>query len=411
MLRDCIGIFVCLTFVAPLAFGGELASRSAVSAPPAVTRSIAKSNRDLRESPPYIKAFRLEQAVVEKDLRAFEEKIRLIEVRKSMARGGVDTGGGTIVKTADGFGLLDLYLHDKSDSHERAADVGNIRETRALHLLGIESFRNGAGPLVDKVRSHIERWRRRSPLVSHQLLLALENLPLYYHKGSMSDRPFEYFLPSDLPPDSQLRRSELKLAALFDERLGAHFGLDELRLLSERHQIALVIHECLRFINYTGALYLTNETIQKLTAELVGDPEESESVDREEYLNGEIALTALKRAQLELKARVLADKICAQLAAPTSAYCTISTKQGSLEKLTELLWKGFSELNLNEHMKLSDSERSDFLGQTYTCILTGENIQLQGVLDEGAYSKKYLELRSRFMSLDVLIDKINLSGH
>lgn len=406
MLRDCIGIFVCLTFVAPLALSGERTSRSAVSAPPAVTRSIAKSNRDLRESPPYIKAFQLEQALVEKDLRAIEEKIRLIEVRKSMARGGVDTGGGTIVKTADGFGLLDLNLHDKSDSRGRAADVGNIRETRALRLLGVESFRNGARPLVGKVRSHIERWRRRSPLVSHQLLLALDNLPLYYHKGSMSDRPLEYFLPSD----SQLRRSDLKLAALFDERLGAHFGLDELRLLSERHQIALVIHECLRFINYTGALYLTNETIQKLTAELIGDPEESESVDREDYLSGEIALMALKHAQFELKVRALTDQVCEQLAVPTSAYCTISTNPGGSEKLTDLLWKGFSELYLNEHVELSESARRDFLGQTYTCILTGENMQLQGALDEGAYSKKYLELRTRFMPLDLLIDKVNLSS-
>lgn len=193
MRRDGIGIFVCLTFVAPLALGGERTSRLAVAAPLAAIGSSVKSDRDLPESPSYIKAFQLEQALVEKDLRAFEGKIRRIEVRKSMARGGVDTGGGTIVKTADGFHLLDLYLYDKSDSHGTAADAGNIRETRALRLLGIESFRNGARPLLNKVRSHIERWRLRSPLVSHQLLLALENLPLYYHKGSMSDRPLEYF--------------------------------------------------------------------------------------------------------------------------------------------------------------------------------------------------------------------------
>lgn len=37
-------------------------------------------------------------------------------------------------------------------------------------------------------------------------------------------------------------------------------------------------------------------------------------------------------------------------------------------------------------------------------------MQLQETLDKGAYSKKYLEIRTRFMPLDSLIDKVNLNG-
>lgn len=349
----------------------------------------------------YLKAFDLKTPENSSELISIEDQISKIEKNK-VARGGIDTGGGTLIQSPEGFGLLDLYLYNPKVFQSQYTNPENIQETQALKKLGIELLINKKNLLVFKVRSHLQKWQATSPLIVSQILLALDYLPFYYLKESLKSEPIEYFLPAT----STLKIPNLKAAALFDEKFGVRLGFDELKLLPEQHQIALVIHECLRLINFTGNFYLTNEKIQRLTAELINEPDINSTVDRSEYLVGEIAFDMFNFTKFIYEVKFFAADVCKKNYQANSSFCLISIEDSSFKVFLEHLNKGFSELYLMTTANHTIDLQKD-INQAYLLVIKGENMQLRGILNNAVYLKKYLALRSQFMQLDSLIDKTN----
>lgn len=348
----------------------------------------------------YVRAYGISMPQSETDLKSFGERILQLETKIKMARGGIDTGGGTLVKTQHRIGLLDLYLYNSKNFESSYVNIENIIETNAFKKLGIELLTNPKNKLITKVERHLKRWQVNSPLIVSQILLALKYLPFYYVKGSLKSQPFEYFLPVD----SAIKSSSLKLAALFDEGIGVYMGFDDLKTLPESHQMALVIHECLRLVNFTGNYYFSNKQIQELTAELINEPE-NYSVDRVEYLEGEILLDVFKFIKFISEVKIFASDKCKDYLFQ-SPYCLIDIENNIFEKNLEYLSDGFGDLYLKHN--LSPTRQSQLaMNQAYLLMIEGQNMQIKGILKQTIYLKKYLELRSRFMQLDALIESEN----
>ena len=168
----------------------------------------------------------------------------------------------------------------------------------------------------------------------------------------------------------------------------------------------MVIHESLRLVNFTGNLYLTNEKIQKLTAELINDPTEFETVDRPEYMEGDLGLHSLQFVHFIYQSKYFSEDLCVSANQTTRSFCNFPYEKADLKNIINFLWKGFTELYAQKQSDLSPEQRQA-LSQLYALILQGENMQLKNLMNKAVYAGKYLEVRTKFMPLDSLVDRIN----
>jgi hypothetical protein len=133
-------------------------------------------------------------------------------------------------------------------------------------------------PLYQKALLQVRKWKSNSPIAVTLFEKSLENLPLYIFKGETKFSPTGYFLPSD----SLVNPAELKLSALYIKNFGVFISQKRFEDSSESNQIGLLVHETLRHMQIsTGLLLLSNEDLQKLTAQLMAEPRPAdESLDK-----------------------------------------------------------------------------------------------------------------------------------
>jgi hypothetical protein len=234
------------------------------------------------------------------------------------AQGGVDTGGGTIVKTSQGMGLLDLYLYNPTAFANRRMSADSVIENDASKTLGITLLTTYNQPVMIRAKEQIRKWKSQSPIISSLLIYALENMQIYYHRGTFTSVPKEFYLPSS----SNIPSTHLKMVALYVSGFGVNISSADFSALPEVHQTALVIHEALRYLQDHRTLAISNQNIQKLTAMIMSRPSAGQTLDIEPYLSG-IALQNYSGEQRFLsRMETIKIKICNSFNwAPTILTC------------------------------------------------------------------------------------------
>lgn len=324
-----------------------------------------------------------------KDLKSLSDKMVL-------RSGGVDTGGGTIVQSSQGIGLLDLYLYNQEAFSNRRLST-EVYNSRSLKNLGVDLLTNKEQPIVQKTLAQISKWNESSPILTRYLKLALENLRLYIHQGSFHTGPLEYYLPKD----SKISSSDLKMVAIYTKGFGVHVGLDDFNQLPETHQIALLIHESLRAMSIAGDFNYSNETIQRLTATLMSSPASGESLDSNIYLNGKVLDSHLDFLNLITKVQALKKKVCSNDHAFNFKNCDIQERDATVEGARQVATDLFSKL----YAAPKSSTRNQLLAEAYNIVTRFENSTFQDLLSEA----KLLTLPQGYLTmlLDSYIDDEN----
>lgn len=318
---------------------------------------------------------------------------------KSIKSGGVDSGGGTIVKTSQGIGLLDLYLYNKVAFADRRT-TNNILESRSLQNLGVDLLTDRKQPIMQKTFAQIAKWSTSSPILTRYLKLALENLRVYYHQGTFITGPLEYYLPDQ----SAIKTSGLKMIAIYVKGFGVHIGLDDFRNLPETHQIALLIHEGLRAMSIAGDFKYSNEIIQKITATLVSNPRPGDSLDQDIFLNGEVLFSRLEFADLIQNVQILKREICSGDYDVQYEACEVQEKDAAIGGARQIAENIFVKL-----FSLPKSKKTaKLLSQAFEAVTRFEDSSLRDILSEAhliTLPQGYLT-----MLLDSCIDIENKGG-
>lgn len=238
---------------------------------------------------------------------------------KLKVEGGVDSGGGTLVKSANGMGLLDLYVHNRADFYDHSPSV-RLSETRSLRKYGIDVL-DPQSAIVQNTLRQIVAWEKSSPLLITNLKKALLHLPVFFFDGSFEFVDGSYVLPNEL----DLPKESLQLAAFYVKNFGVLVSKQEFEMLSGKNQMALLIHEALRHQQISFEQYgLDHSLIQELTAKLVQKP--NGSLDSERYLTGS------QRWILQAKPQVFSD-----IQATAKSLCPRFTETCSLINLNSNL--------------------------------------------------------------------------
>lgn len=338
--------------------------------------------------------------LTEKDLQDIKARIEKAALRAS---GGTDTGGGTIVKTEHGFELLDLYLSESKESRNDLQIANQDFETRAFQNLGIELIKNAQNSIFQEAIHQVKMWQASSPILAANMVRALENMAFYYIKGSFQKPALGYYLPES----SNLSSSSLNMVAFYKKGLGSYIGLDDLRQIPRRHQVALFIHESLRFLNSTGNLDLSNELVQKLTAEVMSPPSLGRTLDRPEYLGGKIGSAILEAVAIVEQAQRVSRDLCDFSQNRYSSFCNFNEEKFEISEFRTRLEKAFSNLYVNTP---KNKEGQRLLSAAYDLMLKIENNELQRLLNLAAFSSGILETKTQNMKLDFLLLKENSNG-
>lgn len=355
----------------------------------------------LMQTKPLLKSQKL---VPPKGLTEVKEIANRVETlrRQNLQRfGGVDTGGGTLVSANGHVGLLDLYLYNSKVWLDEERNPSNIRLTNAFELLGFELVNNAQNPIMQKTISQVEKWQISSPILVKELLRALRAVPLYYHNGKIETSPIEYFIPQNF----DLKSAQLKLVAFYSSQYGVHIGYDDFQGLPEKHQIALFIHETLRFMNTTGKFNFSNENIQKITATLMNEPSVYETLDRDEYLGGKVLSLSLERYYIIKKIEILSNKICESEDYSPKLFCKLQSQDLSYEEYLERFMK--NRWAFARKGKFDTQDAANIFHEVSLLGLQIEALRLRGEAIEADYKRAYLEITNRSIKLNKLIESAN----
>ena len=248
--------------------------------------------------------------------------------------GGVDTGGGTLVKLENGIGLLDLYLHNRTVFYDNSPPL-LLPETHSFRAHGIELLKQDS-EIFQKTLQTLAAWEELSPLLMDNLKKALINLPVYYISGSFSFVDSSYEIPSE----AMVSLEALQLGALYFKDVGVLIVKKDFEKLSEKNQIALLIHEALRHQQISfGNEGLNNNLLQKLTAKLM-EPLQV-SLDNVSYLYGEPLMFYKAKPVLVEKTKKLGQELCSEF----SITCDLIHIGDDIGPIVKSVSKAVSEIN------------------------------------------------------------------
>lgn len=244
--------------------------------------------------------------VSDKDLlsatKNLQENIKIDS--KKISQGGVGSGGGTIVRSGQDKGLLDLYLYNQKAFFSSEKGV-ILPSTRTYSDFGFDILENANTSIVQRSLAQVEKWRASSPFMTAFISKALKELPVFYVKSSLAFKDQMVFIPSGMkfPADS------MSLGAYYIRNLGALVDKKTFDGLSLQNQMALLIHEALRHQQMTFDSGMSNEEVQKLTGLTMRDPTAGISLDRVAYLEP-LLQRLLQDAEADIQIKAHAQNIC-----------------------------------------------------------------------------------------------------
>lgn len=268
------------------------------------------------------------------------------------ARGGVDTGGGTLVISKDGQrDLLDLVNFAPKLLEDRTPGI-LLPKDNALKAVGIQLFKSVDLELYNDLKAKIRAWHATSPYAVSILEKALKNVPLYF---------FNYKLGSALA-DKQafgLHGRTATPVAHYLYKFGTLISRPDFESLTSINQQALILHETLRHATIVYKYQMTDENLQRMTAAVLSGPNNDwASLDSVQNISDGWAAEILRSEYERLGVEVNIDSACMILeeVSPSVACGKLREKNRSRVKT--------SLITLNETVKAySDikQEISDWL--------------------------------------------------
>ncbi len=194
-----------------------------------------------------------------------------------------ESGGGTLVKTSQTTGLLDLYLYNREAylSQEKGSPLA---ETRSYKRFGIDRLRVDGNPHLQKTLNQIKKWSISSPIMAQYIAESVQNLPIYYTKYRVNIPHQEVYIPES----SALSTEDMNIAAYYVGKIGVFINKYQFDHLSEKNQVALLIHEALRHQQISFRSGIDNETLQRLTAEVMQMPRAGMTLDQFVFMKGQV---------------------------------------------------------------------------------------------------------------------------
>ncbi|WP_413584882.1 hypothetical protein [Bdellovibrio sp. HCB274] len=304
----------------------------------------------------------------------------------SKALGGVDTGGGTIVNTPNGPGLLDLYLYNPSAFADRRMNSNSFVQDERSRKIGISLLSNFDQPVMRRASRQIDKWLNSSPALIDRVGAALNRMTVYVHNGTFASLPKEYYLPAQ----ANIPAGKLKMVALYVSGFGVNISATDFNSLPELHQTALIIHEALRYLKDQRILEISNQTMQMLTAKIMSDPLPNESLDRIEYFS-RAAKPAVSQYQSFLdESELLKESFCKKYYwAPAALPCDRKINASDISNLLNATQRALDEIpeKTDLHAKIYGNyvDQQYFLADTsMLTIIHGSNDEFREPLKSNA---------------------------
>lgn len=230
--------------------------------------------------------------------------------RAEADRGGDISGGGAWVAPDGNRVLLDLYVSRPEIARESGSPGMKLPVSPALESIFIERLNKKEFELVKKAQARLDLWDASSPVVVGLVREALERAPLFYTSYRIGFRDEHYFIPEEL--ESGERVGSIQTMAYYSKGFGILVSKSDFESLSERDQIALLIHESLRHVQISYGYDLSDRALQNITAAIVlRNPEENESLDGERYLDGELLRVVQAPAKRREELNTAWNSVCA----------------------------------------------------------------------------------------------------
>lgn len=364
----------------------------------------AQSVNTLKTSPQKMPTRFLKQAPTI-NFKNLKEKDTKVNSSKT-AEGGVHSGGGTLIKTNQGIGLLDLYLYN-NEAFSSKTKGQTLKVTKAYQDFGFEFLTDNNTEILNKTLRQIEKWAPSSPVMARFITTQIKEIPIYYTSYQLGFKDQSAFIPTG----ANLPNVELSLAAYYIENLGVFIQKPVFDSLSEKNQMALLIHEGLRHAQITWGYQLSNEQLQKLTAEVLREPSTKMTLDKPPYMQKELAQAAIEFSKEVSTIRDIDALICKL----SAQFCNLG--ELSMSSHEEIYLQAISYLWPKLRTE-RDGTRYRDLYATYEQLTIGQgslqNLKLMLIASEAAPSVRSITLgvRTRFSydSLSSLIAEYNMNA-
>lgn len=309
------------------------------------------------------------------------------------------SGGGTGYKG----GLLDLALYNQAAFNDKTPG-SKLPKSKAFNRFGIERLNVDSVSSFKAAVNQVEKWLPSSPLLAPQLIAALDLLPIYYTNGKMSSSPEAY----SLPYGSEIKSEELYMLGYSLEQFGNFTGQQTFESLSHVNQSAYFVHEAGRYLKIEGFSEMTDDDLQKLTALIMTEPREGQTLDRHEFLKGPI----LNRINKGLDLIADANKYFFETCRDSQLFCNRAQVQiTQLDgNLFEILHQAHDELLPLLSAAKTQAELSKLLDISSRALsLSGRyNIMsIEGLTDRAKASSYRIKRTLYFGSLDWALEEYN----
>lgn len=315
--------------------------------------------------------------------------------KSASAQGGVHSGGGNLVYTAKATGLLDLYLYNQPAFLSTEKGL-TLTETKAFKEFGIERIGRNNRELLLGTIAQIKKWEKSSPFMTTFLRRAILGLQMYYvnHRLGYEDR-LAY-----VPPNSGLKPENLRLAAFYLADFGCFVDKKSFDALSLPNQIALLIHEALRQEQLSFQMGITNENIQRLTAAVLRDPQEGETLDAQAFFGEQIPAGLQREFTLHEVSKWIVKLYCAKLQSNCDLDPRLLTitdemaKRAAVTKLAgESLLMSMTD-SLAKYRYMNKDNKTEFAETTDLLYVIVAQISLLGdkrIADEHGDKDRYMD--------------------
>lgn len=192
-------------------------------------------------------------------------------------------GGGTTVSLNGKPELLDVYLFKKTRSHYPTPSPApgtkgaTLPSTSALSYVHIDklndtkvtnSLKNSQFLPVQIALQKIDAlWGTSPPAFIQTLKRALVDSPVYYMGYRFTRKDGDHWIPKDLT--NEIPDSALQVIAYYVKDMGMIVSKKDFEALDLFNQVAFVLHESLRQMQYTYEMEFSSEDLQTVVANIV----------------------------------------------------------------------------------------------------------------------------------------------